>query len=177
MQSLILMSSPDPIGSSQAHLIVYMKLVADTLWEVQQLSSFDARRASSWASRLVQAADEMDRLLSAIPDYAAVVGPRETLDARLRACEAEQDALLAALLASIDAGGSSSRGERARAFSRPYAFINAECADVSAPPLLSSPCPTRFRAAIGGCGRASARRARSSAGRAMNRRARAESLH
>ena len=132
-------SLDDPIGSAQAHLIVYMKLVADTLWEVQQLSSFDARRASSWASRLVQAADEMDRLLSAIPDYAAVVGPRETLDARLRACEAEQDALLAALLASIDAGGSSSRGERARALrSHIYTFINAECADASAPPPFLS---------------------------------------
>ena len=119
------MSSLDAIGAAQAHLIIYMKLVADTLWEVQQLASFDAASVSSWASRLVQAADEMDRLLVAIPDYAAVVGPRETLEARLRACEAEQEALLAALQTSIDAGGAFPHAQLGRVI-----FFLADCADI-----------------------------------------------
>ena len=32
----------DPIGAAQAHLVVYAKAVADSIWEVQQLPQFDA---------------------------------------------------------------------------------------------------------------------------------------
>lgn len=101
------MSAADPIGAAQSHLVGYLKLVADTLWEIQQLRAPEAARAAAWGARLALAADEMDRLLLAIPDYAAAAGPRDALEARLRASEASQDALLAALRAAIASGGAS----------------------------------------------------------------------
>ena len=81
-----------------------MKLVADTLWEVQQMTTPNPAHAAMLGARLAASADEMDRLVGVIPDFAAIVGTRETVDARLRAGEIEQDALAAQLERSIAAG-------------------------------------------------------------------------
>ena len=81
-----------------------MKLVADTLWEVQQITTQDSAHAVMLGKRLAASADEMDRLVVAIPDFAAIVGSRETVDARLRAGEIEQDELAAQLECSVLAG-------------------------------------------------------------------------
>ena len=96
--------SSDPISNASSHLISYMKLVADTLWEVQQMATPDPAHAVLLGARLAASADEMDRLVGVIPDFAAIVGPRESVDARLRAGEIEQDALAAQLERSIVAG-------------------------------------------------------------------------
>ena len=95
--------SVDPIGSASAHLVSYIKLVADTLWEVQQ-SAPSPVYAKEMGVRLAASADEMARLVRAIPDFALILGPRDDVDARLRAGEAEQDALSAQLELSITAG-------------------------------------------------------------------------
>lgn len=67
----------DPIGAAQASLVAYTKLVADTLWEVQQQRGYSASRSSAMGASLVAAGEELERLVAAVPDYAAIVGPRE----------------------------------------------------------------------------------------------------
>jgi len=101
-------AAADPIGSAQAHLVDFLKLVADVMWAAQQLSAPDPKRAAALGARLAASADELERLVRAIPDYAAIAGPRDEVTARLRAGEAEQDALAAGLAQSIAAGGARS---------------------------------------------------------------------
>jgi hypothetical protein len=89
----------DPIGDLQRHLVVYAKSLADALYAIEHSSS----RADAAALRasVLLAADEMDRLVAAVPDYAAAVGPRAGLAARLRAGEEARVALAASLAASV----------------------------------------------------------------------------
>ena len=47
------------------------------------------------------AADELDRLVAAVPDYGAAVGPRDVLAGRLRAGEEARLALAASLAAGV----------------------------------------------------------------------------
>ena len=92
------MSAPvDPIGAAQRQLVVFCKALADALYFVQQ-------GAPSPAPPLAAAAAELERLCAAIPDYAAIVGPREGLCARLCAAEASAAALGEALATAVQRG-------------------------------------------------------------------------
>jgi hypothetical protein len=93
----------DHIGAASSHLIVYMKLVADSLWEVQNMSSLKTP-PSELADRLKSSADEMERLVREIPDFGALIGDSATIDERLRAGEAEQDKVANELMSAIAVG-------------------------------------------------------------------------
>ena len=93
----------DHIGAASSHLIAYMKLVADSLWEVQNMSALKTP-PSEMADRLKSSADEMERLVREIPDFGALIGDSATIDERLRAGEAEQDKVANALVRAIALG-------------------------------------------------------------------------
>lgn len=89
----------DPIGDLQRHLVVFSKALADSLFAIEHAATrpdAEALRAS-----LLLAATELDRLVAAVPDYGAAVGPRSALAARLAAGEEKRCALAASLAASV----------------------------------------------------------------------------
>ena len=89
----------DPIGDLQRHLVVYAKSLADALYAIEHSST--RTDAAALRASVLLAADEMDRLVAAAPDYAAAVGPRAGLAARLRAGEEARAALAASLAAGV----------------------------------------------------------------------------
>ncbi len=66
----------DAIGDAQRALIAYTKRVADTLWEVQQQRGYATAHAAELGAALAAAGDELERLVDAVPDYAAILGER-----------------------------------------------------------------------------------------------------
>jgi hypothetical protein len=93
--------SSDPIGDLQRHLVVYSKALADSLYAIEHARTLSAADFATWHGSLRSAVLELDRLAAAIPDYSALVGPRETLSARVAAGEARLVALVEGLSASI----------------------------------------------------------------------------
>lgn len=87
--------------------MVFTKLLADTLWCVQQLRAVGGSGPASLvelAPTLAAAAAELEACCRAVPDYRAAVGPRDGLCARLRAAEARVAALSAELELAVVEG-------------------------------------------------------------------------
>jgi len=73
----------DPISLLQRHLILYSKSLADSLYAIEHSSSISSADYASLRDGVLSAADELDRLVQTVPDYAALVGPRDTLLSRV----------------------------------------------------------------------------------------------
>lgn len=73
------MIGSDPIGSLQHHLVVYSKSLADSLYAIEHASSLSPSDYTLLRDGILKAADDLDRLVKAVPDYASLVGPRKTL--------------------------------------------------------------------------------------------------
>jgi hypothetical protein len=128
------MQAPDAIGDVQRHLVAYSKSLADSLYALEHSRALSPADFAALRVSVVQAADEMDRLVAAVPDYAARVGPREALAARLCAGEAARSALadsLAAAVASAEARLAASTGVLQRALE---AAAGAEAGDGASAP-------------------------------------------
>jgi hypothetical protein len=102
-----------PVGAAQHQLVHFSKLLADSLWSVQQLRALGGGGPAALAElapALAASAGELERLCRAVPDYRAVVGPRDALCARLRAAEARAAALAGELEAAVAAGERAAAG-------------------------------------------------------------------
>jgi hypothetical protein len=89
----------DPIGDLQRHLVVFSKSLADALYAIEHAATHPD--AAALRASLHLAANELDRLVAAVPDYGAAVGPRDALVGRLRAGEEARAALAASLAAGV----------------------------------------------------------------------------
>lgn len=71
----------DPIGLLQRHLVTYSKSLADCIYAIEHSGSLPESQLTPLRASILLAADDLDRLLAGLPDYATLVGPRDGLHA------------------------------------------------------------------------------------------------
>ena len=91
----------DPIEKLQRHLVTYSKSLADCIYAIEHSGSLPDSQLSPLRASILLAADDLDRLLAGLPDYATLVGPRSSLHALVSTYTSSVEATRAALESGV----------------------------------------------------------------------------
>ena len=91
----------DPIEQLQRHLVTYSKSLADCIYAIEHSGRLPESQLTPLRASILLAADDLDRLLAGLPDYATLVGPRSSLHALVSTYTTSVEATRVALESSV----------------------------------------------------------------------------